>query len=123
MAFEPGDRVALLSRTRHGWTVVDFAIWTAGGVTVPVYETSSAEQVAWNIGDSGAVAIFVETATQEATVASVRDRLPDLKNVFHTDGGDLDKLQEHGRAISEADIESRRKTADADTLATIIYTS
>ena len=120
---EPGDRVALLSRTRYEWTVIDFAIWTAGGVTVPVYETSSAEQVAWNTGDSGAVAIFVETDDHKAMVESLRDQLPDLKSVFHIDGGDLDKLREYGVAISEADLESRRKTAKADSLATIIYTS
>ncbi|MGZ4561765.1 MAG: AMP-dependent synthetase/ligase [Mycobacteriaceae bacterium] len=120
---EPGDRVALLSRTRYEWTVIDFAIWTAGAVTVPVYETSSAEQVAWNTGDSGAVAIFVETDDHKAMVESLRAQLPDLKCVFHIDGGDLDKLREYGVAISEADLESRRKTAKADSLATIIYTS
>jgi long-chain acyl-CoA synthetase len=51
-----GDRVALMSRTRYEWTLADYAIWTAGGVTVPIYETSSAEQVEWMVSDTGAVA-------------------------------------------------------------------
>ncbi len=120
---EPGDRVALFSRTRYEWTVIDYAIWTAGGVTVPIYETSSEEQVAWNTGDSGSVAIFVETEAHKARLDAVRDQLPDVKNVYHIDGGDLDKLKEAGRAISDADIEARRKTVTADSSATIIYTS
>ena len=83
---EPGDRVALFSRTRYEWTVIDYAIWTAGGVTVPIYETSSEEQVAWNTGDSGAVAIFVETRGTQGQArcgsrpASRRqERLPDRR--------------------------------------------
>jgi long-chain acyl-CoA synthetase len=66
---QPGDRVALFSRTSFEWMLCDFAIWTAGGVTVPVYETSSAEQVEWMLGDSGAVAAFVETEDHAKTVA------------------------------------------------------
>src|SRR5882757_1083995 len=76
--FGPGDRIALMSRTRYEWTLLDYAIWTVGGVTVPIYETSSAEQVEWIIGDSGAKATFAETAEHEATIASVRDKLPAL---------------------------------------------
>jgi len=120
---EPGDRVALFSRTRYEWTVIDYAIWTAGGVTVPIYETSSEEQVSWNTGDSGSVAVFVETEAHKARLDAVRDQLPDVKNVYYIDGGDLDKLKEAGRAISDADIEARRKTVTADSSATIIYTS
>ncbi len=66
---EPGDRVGVMSRTRYEWTLLDFAIWTAGAITVPVYETSSAEQVEWILGDSGAVAVFTETDTHTAVVA------------------------------------------------------
>lgn len=73
---QPGDRVGLMSRTRYEWTLLDFAIWSAGAITVPVYETSSAEQVAWILGDSGASACLVELDSHAATVESVRDRLP-----------------------------------------------
>src|SRR6516165_5115259 len=69
----PGDRVALMSRTRYEWTLIDYAIWTAGAVTVPVYETSSAEQAEWILSDSGARACFVETAGHEDTIANLRD--------------------------------------------------
>ncbi|MGZ4664155.1 MAG: AMP-dependent synthetase/ligase [Frankiaceae bacterium] len=120
---EPGDRVALLCRTRYEWTVIDYAIWTAGAVTVPVYETSSEEQVAWNTGDSGSVAIFVETDAHKAMLDAVRDQLPDVRNVYQIDGGDLEKLKESGRAISDVEIEARRRTVVADSTATIIYTS
>ncbi len=75
---QPGDRVALQAKTRYEWPVIDFAIWTAGAVTVPVYETSSPDQVAWILADSGAVAAVVERAEHAAAVDSVRDQAPDL---------------------------------------------
>ena len=78
---QPGDRIAIMSKTRYEWTVVDFAAWTAGAVVVPVYETSSAEQVQWIVEDSGAVAIVVETPGHLAVVESVRDALPTLAHV------------------------------------------
>ena len=77
-----GDRVGLMSRTRYEWTVIDYAIWTAGAVCVPVYETSSAEQVEWIMSDSGAKAIFVETAAHERIVSGLRDRLGGLEHVW-----------------------------------------
>jgi len=73
---EAGDRVALMSRTRYEWTVADYAIWAAGAVTVPIYETSSAEQVEWMLSDSGARALILETAAHEQATAEVLSRLP-----------------------------------------------
>src|ERR1035441_10838608 len=73
---EAGGRVALLSRTRYEWTLADYAIWMAGAVTVPVYETSSAEQVEWILGDSGARALILETPAHEQAIAEVLSRLP-----------------------------------------------
>ena len=73
---EVGDRVALMSKTRYEWTLIDYAAWAIGAVTVPIYETSSAEQVAWILSDSGAVACFVETDAHHAAVSQVRDRTP-----------------------------------------------
>jgi long-chain acyl-CoA synthetase len=83
---QAGDRVALMSRTRYEWTLIDYAIWSAGAVTVPIYETSSAEQVEWIISNSGARAVFAETATHEATIASVRAQLPHLEMTWRIDG-------------------------------------
>jgi long-chain acyl-CoA synthetase len=76
---EPGDRVAVMSRTRYEWTLIDYAIWAAGAVTVPVYETSSAEQVQWLLGDSGARAVFAETGRHAGLIGSVRGRLTGLE--------------------------------------------
>src|SRR5215471_2645579 len=78
----PGDRVALMSRTRYEWTALDYAIWAAGAVTVPIYETSSPEQIQWIIADSGAVAAIVETDKHRAQLEDVRERLPGLTQVW-----------------------------------------
>ena len=120
---EPGDRVAVMSRTRYEWTLLDFAIWSAGGVTVPVYETSSASQVEWILGDSGAVAVVVESRAHEETVESVRVRLPQLKHVWRIDTGAVDALDDAGTDISDAVMEERASAAGADWPATIVYTS
>jgi long-chain acyl-CoA synthetase len=120
---EPGDRVALMSRTRYEWTLIDYAIWTVGGVTVPIYETSSAEQVEWIVGDAGAKAVFAETERHVATVDSVREKLPALAHVWSIDGGAVDILAEQGAGIGDEPIEERRRGRGSGDLATIIYTS
>ncbi|MET9499393.1 AMP-dependent synthetase/ligase [Streptomyces sp. NPDC006552] len=119
----PGDRVALMSRTRYEWTLLDFAIWSAGAITVPVYETSSAEQIQWILGDSGAVAIVVESAGHAAAVAAVRDGLPELRHVWQLDAGGVEELNRTGAEVSDATVEERSGTAKADDPATIVYTS
>ncbi|WJY37782.1 AMP-dependent synthetase/ligase [Streptomyces sp. P9-2B-2] len=119
----PGDRVGLMSRTRYEWTLLDFAIWSAGAITVPVYETSSAEQIQWILGDSGAVACLVESPTHEATVESVRDRLPELENIWQIERDAIARLQAAGADISDDEVEARSALADADSPATIVYTS
>jgi long-chain acyl-CoA synthetase len=120
---EPGDRVALMSRTRYEWTLLDFAIWSAGAVTVPVYETSSAEQVEWILGDSGAVAAIVETDVHDKTVESVRERLPQLKHLWRIEGGAVETLDAAGSDIADKVVDERSATAKADSPATIVYTS
>jgi long-chain acyl-CoA synthetase len=120
-----GDRVALLSRTRYEWSLIDYAIWAAGAVTVPIYETSSAEQVAWILNDSGAVACFVETATHSAMIAELRAQLPVLANVYQIEGDRpaVADLVETGFSSEPETVAQRRATASAGDLATIIYTS
>lgn len=119
----PGDRVALMSRTRYEWTLLDFAIWSAGGVTVPVYETSSPEQVEWILSDAGAVACVVELDTHAASVESVRGRLPSLAHVWQIDAGGVEELRRLGTDVTDADVTERGSLAKADDPATIIYTS
>ena len=120
---QPGDRVALMSRTRYEWTLIDFAIWCAGAITVPVYETSSAEQVEWILGDSGAVACVVENEKHEAVVGSVSDRLPQLKLVWSIEGGAVEHLQAEGADLDPSTVHERRSTLGPDSVATIVYTS
>ncbi|HYJ74469.1 MAG TPA: AMP-binding protein, partial [Kineosporiaceae bacterium] len=119
----PGDRVALMSKTRYEWTLSDVAVWFAGAVTVPVYETSSAEQVAWILGDSGAVGIVVETPAHAATVESVRGDLAALRSVWTVDEGGLEHLAAGGADVDDAEIEARRAGLNGDSVATLIYTS
>ncbi|NGN68801.1 long-chain fatty acid--CoA ligase [Streptomyces sp. A7024] len=119
----PGDRVGLMSRTRYEWTLLDFAIWSAGGVTVPIYETSSAEQIQWILGDSGAVAVVVETDEHEALLKSVRDRLPQLREVWQLERGAVDALNAAGAELSDEALQEATSAAEADDPATIVYTS
>ncbi|MGW2231973.1 AMP-dependent synthetase/ligase [Streptomyces formicae] len=119
----PGDRVGLMSRTRYEWTLLDFAIWYAGAVTVPVYETSSAEQIQWILGDSGAVACFVELDVHAAAVESVRDRLPSLADVWQIDKGGIEELNRAGADVTDETVDERGAVAGADDPATIVYTS
>ena len=116
-----GDRVAIMARTRFEWTILDFAIWFAGGVTVPIYETSSAEQVDWIVNDSHCVAIIVETPQLRDLVTPI---LPNFtKNVWTMTENVLAQLAYLGRDISDAEIDKRRNALTPDTLATLIYTS
>ena len=119
----PGDRVGLMSKTRYEWTLTDFAIWFTGAVTVPVYETSSAEQVSWILSDSGAVAVVTETAAHSGTVEQVREGLGALASVWCIEAGDLDGLAGSGASVGDDEIERRRATLRGDSVATLIYTS
>jgi long-chain acyl-CoA synthetase len=120
---EPGMRVGLLSGTRYEWTLLDYAIWAAGAVSVPIYETSSADQAAWILSDSGAVACVVETMEHARMLARVRDRTPAVREVWQLDAGDLDRFKEWGAAVEDTDVDARRRGVTAEDLATIIYTS
>ncbi|WDZ84412.1 AMP-dependent synthetase/ligase [Micromonospora cathayae] len=118
-----GSRVGLMSRTRYEWTLFDYAIWSVGAVTVPIYETSSAEQAAWILSDSGAVACVVETNAHATLVAGVTDRLPELDRVWQIDLGAVDELVALGAPVDPREVERRRQEIRADDVATIIYTS
>ena len=120
---EPGDRVAIMSRTRYEWTLVDFAIWAAGAVGVPIYETSSAEQVRWIASDSGVRLAVVETPAHAAVVAQVRDDLPGLTDVLVIDEQALTTLVARGADVADAEIDRRSALARGSDVATIIYTS
>jgi len=117
----PGDRVALISRTRYEWTLADYAAWAAGAVTVPVYATSSAEQVEWILRDSATRAVFAETDAHEQLIASVRASLPELQHVWRIE--DLDAVARRAGEVHADVLTQRMAATTAADLATIVYTS
>ena len=119
----PGDRIGLLSKTRYEWTLFDLAIFFAGAVTVPVYETSSAEQVRWIMSDSGACALVVETAEHQGTVAGLAPELPGVQHVWVIEKDAVQALVEAGAQVGDAEVEQRRRSLRAGSVATVIYTS
>ncbi|WP_051943205.1 AMP-dependent synthetase/ligase [Streptacidiphilus rugosus] len=118
-----GDRVAMMSRTRYEWTVLDYALWSIGAQSVPVYPTSSADQLSWILADSQAVACVVEHEDHAMTVGSVCDGLPNLRMIWQLDAGALRQLAYAGRGVGDDVIERHRQAVGADTVATLIYTS
>ncbi len=120
---QPGDRVALISKTRFEWTVLDYAIWFAGLVTVPIYETSSAHQIQWILSDSGARAVIVENEAHQTRVNEIRPGLEGLHHVWSIEEDALDVLSRLGKDVDDDVLEQRRTTATPEDPATLIYTS
>jgi long-chain acyl-CoA synthetase len=125
---EAGDRIAVMSRTRYEWTLIDYAIWAAGAVSVPVYETSSAEQAEWILSNSGARACFVENDGFAQVIDGFRDQVPGLEHVWRIESGTADaatlgSLTGAGGSLGDEVIAERAAAAKASDLATIIYTS
>jgi long-chain acyl-CoA synthetase len=123
LGLEPGDKVCLFSATRKEFTWVDYAIWMAGCVTVPIYESDTADQVRWIVGNSGAKAIVCESAARRAEFEKVAHELPAVAHVFTIDEGGLDQLIATGRELDEARLEERIAGIRHDQLATLVYTS
>ncbi|MEV8180056.1 AMP-dependent synthetase/ligase [Cellulosimicrobium funkei] len=120
---QPGDHVGIMSRTRYEWTLLDWATWAAGAVPVPLYETSSPEQVQWILSDADVRLLVVETEAHAATVEEVRDQAPALQDVLAIDAGAIATLTADGADVDDAEIVRRRGLADLADVATIIYTS
>jgi long-chain acyl-CoA synthetase len=120
---EPGDRIALMSKTRYEWTLLDFASLSVGAVVVPIYETSSVEQVEWILSDSGATAVIAETAEHEAIVETARAVAPTVKQVWRIDADAVSALGEQGVGVTEDDVHKRRDAVTLNDLASILYTS
>jgi long-chain acyl-CoA synthetase len=118
-----GDRLAIMARTRYEWTVLDFATWTAGGVPVPIYETSSAEQVEWIVKDSGTSILVVETTKHASVAEEANASVSTLEKVFVIDNGDLDTITAAGAAVTDEQLQERIDAQNRDSVATIIYTS
>ncbi|TFV60585.1 long-chain fatty acid--CoA ligase [Mycobacterium sp. PS03-16] len=126
LGVQPGDRVALLSSTRYEWPILDFAILAAGALTVPIYETSSAEQVRFVLADSGAVVVIAENDGHADKIEQLRGELPDLRAVLRIDGAGtpaLEALAEAGRSVDRAELDARLAGIRSAEPATMIYTS
>ncbi|MDR2347874.1 MAG: long-chain fatty acid--CoA ligase, partial [Bifidobacteriaceae bacterium] len=118
-----GDKLAIMSRTSYEWAVLDYAIWTAGAVSVPIYETSSTEQVHWICSDAEVMGAFAETTAHGMVLQAARGDLPQLKQIWQLGQGAVDALKEVGARIGDAAIEERGEAVTGADLATIIYTS
>ncbi len=119
----PGDKVSFLARTTYDWTLVDFALFYAGAVMVPIFETSSPAQISWILTDSGAIASIVESPEHSARLDEIRDEVPLLQHTWSMHSGDLDKLITQGKDVPDDEIERRRNLAVGADIATLIYTS
>ncbi|MBY8341694.1 AMP-binding protein [Streptomyces spinosirectus] len=118
-----GDRVAIMSRTRYEWTLFDFALWTIGAQVVPIYPTSSAEQCFWMLYDSECTAAIVEHEDHAMTIATVIDRLPQLRQLMQLDNDCLQELYDAGAHLDDDVVHRHRQAITPDSVATIIYTS
>ncbi|MGA5206584.1 AMP-dependent synthetase/ligase [Streptomyces variegatus] len=118
-----GDRVAIMSRTRYEWTLFDYALWTIGAQVVPVYPTSSAEQCFWMLYDAEVTAAVVEHEDHAMTIATVIDRLPQLRLLWQLDSGAVHELYDAGAHLDDEVVHRHRQAVTPDSVATIIYTS
>ncbi|MFF3020103.1 AMP-dependent synthetase/ligase [Streptomyces sp. NPDC057939] len=118
-----GDRLAVMARTTYEWTLLDFAGWAAGLVTVPIYPTSSASQARWILHDSGAVACAVEDTAQARIISAERGNLPGLAHLWEFDTGAIARLVKAGEHLPDALVHARREARTPDTVATLVYTS
>ncbi|MFI0261391.1 AMP-dependent synthetase/ligase [Streptomyces sp. NPDC017056] len=119
----PGDRLAIMARTTYEWTLVDFAAWAAGLVTVPIYPTSSAHQAHWILHDSGAAACVVESVEQTRLVSGVRSHLPGLEHLWQFDTGAVAQIVSAGRGLPDDLVTERRAGVGPGSIATLVYTS
>ncbi|MER5636911.1 AMP-dependent synthetase/ligase [Kitasatospora sp. NPDC002227] len=118
-----GDRVALMSTTRYEWTLFDYALWSIGAIPVPVYPTSSAEQVRWILAETQAVAVVVEHEDHAMTLGAICDALPSLTGIWQLDRGCVAAVSEDGQGVPDSLVHRQRLGVTPDSVATVIYTS
>ena len=120
---QPGQSVAIMSRTRFEWALIDFALWYAGAVPVPIYESSAPSQIEWILSDADCVALFVENNEHQSRFEEIKNSAPLCRQVWNIEGGAVEQLEKVGKETSDATIQARRKSSGLFDLATIIYTS
>ncbi len=120
---QPGQAVAIMSRTRYEWALIDFAIWYAGAVSVPIYETSAPSQIEWILSDSDAVALWVENDEHVARFNEIKASAPMVRQVWTIGSGAIAELSASGAEVTDEVLQQRRTSSKLGDLATIIYTS
>lgn len=120
---QPGQAVGIMSRTRFEWALIDFALWYAGAVPVPIYESSAPSQIEWILSDADCVALFVENEEHQARFEEIKNSAPLCRQVWNIEGGSLEQLEKVGKEVTDETIQARRKSSGLFDLATIIYTS
>ena len=120
---KPGQAIAIMSRTRYEWTLIDFAIWFAGAISVPIYESSSADQIQWILSDSDAVALFIESDEHMARFEKIKANAPRVEKVWRIDSSDYSDLHKNAEHVGDDQLEKARSNAELADLATIVYTS
>lgn len=130
---EEGDRIVLLSETRYEWNLIDFAIWCAGGVVVPVYPSSSTSQIQWIVEDSGAVLAITETREhtdkfehlllQEDGTPKLSGSPSKLRQVLEINSDAVKTLKFNGRAVDIAEVDRRVAAIKQHAVSSINYTS
>ncbi|OIR44455.1 long-chain fatty acid--CoA ligase [Corynebacterium sp. NML130628] len=130
---EPGDRIAVLSSTRYEWSLVDFAIWAAGAVSVPIYPSSSMHQIQWILEDSGAEIAFTESRDHTQLMSAFllqedgKPRLADssskLRKIYEFNASGVETLKFEGRDVEQSRVDARSASLTHDDLGSIVYTS
>jgi len=120
---KPGDKIGFMCKTKYEWTLVDFGLWFAGAIMVPIYETSSPSQIHYNLTDSEATGVILETPEHFARFDEIASEVPLITHVWQLHLGDLDKISALGTSVSDQDLEQRRTLAKGADMATLIYTS
>ncbi len=123
LGLQPGDKISIMSHTSYEWTLLDFASWSAGLIVVPIYETSSADQIEWIANNSSVSAIFTENASMHRLVKSIEAKIPTVKNVFCIENHDLESLIDQGRLVPRQEVTKRCDMLKMSDIATIVYTS
>ncbi len=123
LGLQKGDRVSLFSQTRYEFTLLEYAVWAAGAAAVTIYETSSADQVEWIVGNSGSTVLICETPEMKALYDQVADRLPSCRHALVIDEGALAQLADSGTALLAAEVDQRIAEISHNDLAALVYTS
>ena len=130
---EQGDRIIIISETRYEWSLLDFAVWAAGAVSVPVYPSSSLSQVRWVVEDSGALLAITESQdhtelvqhllVDDSGAPSLSGSTSQLRRILEINSSAIDTLKFEGRSLPDDVVDERIAATSTNDLASLVYTS